>query len=102
MIYEELKQGNPLQFTRVRKFVVDFLQLDTIEIVLFSAFEAPLTDPFYLNPEDAQMVCLKQHIETIEVDDYETYKWRLRFLLDTITASGAAVFRGLEQDNILA
>lgn len=95
-IYEELKQGDALSYARVRKFVVDYLQLDAVEIALFSAFEAPMDDPFYLDPEDPRIKCLQKHMKTIEVDDYDSYKWRLRFLLDTITASGAAVFRGLE------
>jgi hypothetical protein len=44
---------------------------------------------------------LKQHITEIKVKDPEKYYWKLRFLLNTVCASGAAVFRGLESDNIL-
>ena len=45
---------------------------------------------------------MKQHITEIKVKDPEKYYWKLRFLLNTVCASGAAVFRGHESDNILA
>jgi hypothetical protein len=37
----------------------------------------------------------------IGIQNPENYKWKLRFLMDTVCASGAAVFKALEDDNFL-
>ena len=40
-------------------------------------------------------------MEVVEIGDQETYRKQTRRLLDTVVSSGAAVFRGLESDNII-
>ena len=43
-ILADIKQA---QFTQVRKFVVDYMRLDSAEILLFTAFETPADEIFY-------------------------------------------------------
>jgi len=38
-------------FRLIRKFVVDFMQLQMVELLLYSAFKAPKDDLFYLDFE---------------------------------------------------
>jgi hypothetical protein len=38
----------------------------------------------------------------VKLQDPEKYKWKLRFVLNTVCASGAAIFKGLDYENILA
>lgn len=38
----------------------------------------------------------------VKLQDPEKYKWKLRFVLNTVCASGAAIFKALDHDNILA
>jgi outer membrane translocation and assembly module TamA len=44
---------------------------------------------------------LKKSILEVKIDDEEKYRWKLRFFLNTVTSSGAAIFKALEEENIL-
>ena len=75
--------------------------MDAVELVLFGAFQAPSDDLFYLSEESDEWKEFKRTIVEVKVIDEAKYRWKLRFVLNSITASGAAIFRGLEEDNIL-
>jgi hypothetical protein len=72
-VYQELKDNGKISYSSVRKFVVDYLQLDTADMILFAAFEAPIDDPFYLSEEHPDIKTLQKHITKIEIDNYEKY-----------------------------
>lgn len=38
----------------------------------------------------------------MKILDAEKYMWKLRFVLNSVCAGGAAIFKGLETENILA
>jgi hypothetical protein len=46
-LYAILAGITAANFSQVRKFVVDYMRLDTAEILLFTAFEAPIDEIFY-------------------------------------------------------
>lgn len=56
---------------------------------------------FYLSEDSDEWKEFKRTIVEVKVIDEAKYRWKLRFVLNSITASGAAIFRGLEEDNIL-
>ena len=89
-------------FSSVRKFVVDYTQLDASELVLFGAFQAPKDDLFYLSEDSETWKIFKRALIEVKISDEEKYRWKLRFVLNSITASGAAIFRGLEENNIIS
>lgn len=89
-------------YAQVRKFVVDYMQLDVAEIYLFTAFKAPKEEIFYLSENSETWRKLKECITEVKIINGDKYLWKLRFVLNSVCASGAAVFRGLEEDNIFA
>jgi hypothetical protein len=81
--------------------VVDYTMLDMLVLCIFTAFEAPVDEIFYQNGDSEKWTQLRQHITEIKPKDVDKYYWKLRFLLNTICAGGAAVFNSLDHDNIL-
>jgi hypothetical protein len=57
---------------------------------------------YYLSEDSETWKAFKRAIVEVKISDEEKYRWKLRFVLNSITASGAAIFRGLEEDNIFS
>ena len=57
---------------------------------------------FYQSEDSEAWKDFKKAIVEVKISDEEKYRWKLRFVLNSITASGAAVFRGLEENNIFS
>lgn len=100
-IAEELSKDEEVQFASMRKFIVDYMQLDVADLYMFYAFKAPKDELFYLPADSDEWQRLAQATTVIGIQNAENYKWKLRLLLDTVCASGAAVFKALEDDNFL-
>ena len=45
---------------------------------------------------------MRNHMLIVPIDNYEQYEWKLKFFLSAVMAGGAALFRGLEEENIFA
>jgi len=45
---------------------------------------------------------MKKHIEVVPISNYSKYETSIKFFIAALVAGGAAVFKGLESDNILA
>lgn len=93
--------GKTVSYSTVRRFALTCTQLEGSELVLYSAFQSPLDDIFYL-PEDHphwQALLSNTHIHCIE--NQEKYQTQLKFTLDSLVSSGAAVFCALEESNMI-
>ena len=45
---------------------------------------------------------MKNHMEVVPIDNYPKYESSHKFFLAALVAAGAAVFKGLEESNIIA
>ena len=102
MMLEDMRRQKNLNFDLVRKFCVNYLQIDTADLILFSAFDAPKDDIFYQSQDSEDWNRMKNHMEVVPIDNYQKYESTYKFFIQALVAAGAAVFKGLEEDNILA
>ena len=97
-----MQRQKNLNFDLLRKFCVDYLQIDTADLILFSAFDAPEDDIFYQSQNSDSWLIMKNHMEVVPINNYPKYESAYKFFIAALVAAGAAVFKGLEQNNIIA
>jgi hypothetical protein len=102
MLLEDMRRQKNLNFDLVRKFCVDYLQIDTADLILFSAFDAPQDDIFYQSQDSDDWHRMKTHMEIVPIHNYLKYETSYKFFISALVAAGAAVFKGLEENNIIA
>jgi hypothetical protein len=100
-IMEILSIGRHIPFRLVRKFAVEKIMLDTVEIILYNACAAPLDDIFYLPEDHPDMKRLKENTIEHEIENYQKYKTEITFTMNSVTAGGAAFFKALEQQGLM-
>ena len=93
--------GKLMSYRMVRKFVVDYLQLDDFSTVLYAAFQAPDDDIFYQSRDSDDWKLLDQHTKMYEIENQEKYQWQLRFLMNSIVATGSAAFKMMEEESLV-
>jgi hypothetical protein len=98
---EILAAGRHIPFRVVRRFAVETVMLDSMEIILYNACKTPKDDIFYLPEDHPDIVRLRKNTYEHTIETYPKYKWELTFTLNSVTAGGAAVFKALEQEGII-
>ena len=86
----------------VRKFVVDYQQIDDFTMTCYSAMDAPKDDIFFQQKDSEDWQLLNAHTRTHELENQEKYQWQLRFLMNNILASGTSAWRMMEEEGIIA
>ena len=101
-LYEIVCSGRLMSYRMVRKFVVDYLQLDDFANLLYAAFKAPLDDIFYQPRDSDDWKLLDAHTKLYEIENQDKYQWQLRFLMNSLVATGSASFKMMEQESLVA
>ena len=81
MMLEEMRSHKNLNFDLVRKFCVSYLQIDTADLILFSAFDAPKDEIFYQSYESEDWARMKKHMEVVSIDNYLKYESKYKFFI---------------------
>ncbi len=95
-LMEILAFGNMIPFRLVRRFAVATICLEQAELVLYNAFNAPIDDIFYLPEDHPDLELLRDNTFEHSIENYDKYKSQLRFMMNSVVAGGAAVFKALE------
>lgn len=66
--------GKLVTYSAVRLFAVDCTQLESAELVLYSAFQAPRDDIFYLPEDHPYWQELLLHTNEHGIENYDKYK----------------------------
>ena len=69
--------------------------------MFYQAFNAPKDDIFYLPEDHPDWLMLKSVINEHGILNYPKYKSELRFLMNSVVAGGAAIFKALEEDTLI-
>lgn len=75
--------------------------LDQVEILLYTAFSAPIDDIFYLPEDHPELALLKANTFEHTVANYKKYNKELSLMMAAVTAAGVAVFKALESENVV-
>jgi hypothetical protein len=75
--------------------------MESVDLILFSAFEAPKDDIFFKNQQSDDWKRLKNYLQVVPISDYKKYESKYNTFITLLTTAGASVFKGLEDDNIL-
>lgn len=100
-LMEILAFGRMIPFRLVRQFAVGTLMLEQAELCLYNAFNAPSDDIFYLPEDHPDLELLRDNTFEHSIENYDKYKFQLRFTMNSIVAGGAAVFKALEQEGLI-
>lgn len=100
-LMEIMAFGRMIPFRLVRKFAVGTLMLEQAELCLYNAFSSPTDDIFYLPDDHPDLELLRDNTFEHSIENYDKYKFQLRFTMNSIVAGGAAVFKALEQEGLL-
>ena len=92
-LYEIVCAGKLMSYRMVRKFAVDYLQLDDFASTMYAAFQAPLDDIWYQPRDSEDWKLLDASTVTYEIENYEKYQWQLRFIVNSVVASGSAFWK---------
>lgn len=70
--------------------------MESVELILYGAFEAPKDDIFYLPEEHPDRVLLRANTIDHQVENYEKYRKHLKKTIHAVTSTGAAFLQGME------
>lgn len=93
------QSGLIIPFRLVRKFAVEAIMLDQVELILYNAFDAPKDDLFYLTEDHPDMVMIKANTVDHRIENYEKYTSQLKSTISSIAGGGAAIFKAVEQES---
>lgn len=82
-----------ITFDPIRKFILLQLHFCSLEIILYSAFNAPHDDFFYLGEDSKDWQLFTRNLEISHIENLPKYRKDVRFVLDRIMAGGATVFK---------
>ena len=101
-LYEIVISGKYLSYRMVRKFVVDYLQLDDFAVTCYAAMQSPLDDIFYQAKDSEDWLLLNANMQFLKIENPERYQHQLRRLINNIVASGSAAWKMMEEESYLA
>ena len=96
-----VERANLVEFDHVRKFILSCLNFIIVEITLYSAFQAPVDDLFYLPEDSFEWRLINENLEVNPVEDEALYLQQLRQNLNNIFIAGAATFNSGVKENRL-
>ena len=83
--------GRDMTYSMVRKFVVNFYNLDLADFILYSAMKAPNDSIFFENRRTSENWALIDANKTRhQIQNPQKYQWQLRFTLNSVVAAGAS------------
>ena len=71
---EILGAGRHIPFRIVRKFAVETIMLDSVEIILYNACMTPKDDIFYLPEDHPDILLLRANTHEHTIENYPKYK----------------------------
>jgi len=86
--------GKNLSYSLVRKFVVNFYNLDLADFILYSAMQAPPDCLFLQSRRSEDWLLLDQNTTRHTINNASKYQWQLRFQMNGLVAAGASYLSG--------
>ena len=93
--------GKDMTYSQVRKFVVDFYMLEMSDHVLYSAIKAKTDDIWFQSRESDDWKLLDDNTTSYEIYNPSKYQWQLRFLLNSVMASGASILNSMHSESAI-
>ena len=95
------KSGRYINYAHVKKYLVEFLQLELAEFSLYSAFKVDKDEIFYQqrNSEDWQM--LDKVTKCYNIENFKKYKSQMTMFKKNLFAAGAGIFKAMDERNIV-
>lgn len=85
----------------VKRFIVDFRQLDNCELYLFIAMKADPNHFLYQEQTSCEWRTLDKNIQTVEITDQAKYRKQLRTVMSLLQVEAASIFEGLSDSDSL-
>ena len=96
---EMVSTGKNLSYSLVRKFVVNFYNLEMIDLILVTAMKAPTDDLWFQSRQSEDWALLDSNTTKHEIQNATKYIKQFRSHMDTMLAAGAAHMITHQQNN---